>query len=233
VLTRSNPSEVAQAKEVNNYQHKKYCIWVIRWGVLGAYSCSREAAQPRLKRKDSRTMKAKANLLRTLVVLPVGLAAVAVALFGVELRTAETQTTPFYYEVQDLGTLPGGDVYPPHSAAHGTNDSGHVVGVASYRVCPYGLYYCGYSVHAFLHEDGQMKDFGTLGGGYSEALAINNSGQVVGQSSTSSGEVRAFLYDSNNGMKDLGTLGGSGGVNPSSLLLPQIRRATPPLPPIS
>jgi ABC-type transporter Mla subunit MlaD len=51
-------------------------------------------------------MKAKANLFTTLVVLPVGLlVAVAVALFGVDLRTAETQTNSFYLELARIGSL--------------------------------------------------------------------------------------------------------------------------------
>ena len=79
---------------------------MIRRSVLGAYSCLREAAQPRLKGRNSRTMKAKANLFTTLVVLPVGLlVAVAVALFGVDLRTAETQTNSFYLEAARIGSL--------------------------------------------------------------------------------------------------------------------------------
>jgi probable HAF family extracellular repeat protein len=61
--------------------------------------------------------------------------------------------------------------------------------------------------HAFLYEDGQMKDLGTLGGGSSEAYGINDSGRVIGGSNTSSGERHAFLYE-NGQMKDLGTLGG-------------------------
>src|SRR5215203_5207122 len=75
-----------------------------------------------LPKKGSRTMKAKANLFRTLVVLPVVLVAVAVALFGVGLRTAETQTTTPKMQVQDLGTL-GTSSFPT-----GINDSGQVVG---------------------------------------------------------------------------------------------------------
>jgi hypothetical protein len=77
-------------------------------------------------------MEAKANLLRTLVVLAVGLLlAVAVALFGVGLRTAEPQTTsPSYYKVQDLGTIPGATYSPPTSKPSGINDFGHVVGYA-------------------------------------------------------------------------------------------------------
>ncbi|MHC4546994.1 MAG: hypothetical protein ACYSYL_21190, partial [Planctomycetota bacterium] len=44
-------------------------------------------------------------------------------------------------------------------------------------------------------------DLGTLGGHYSIAHAINNTGQIVGES-----DRRAFLWDNKNGMTDLGTL---------------------------
>jgi len=135
-------------------------------------------------------MQAKTNLLRTLLVLPVVLlVAGAVALFGLGLRTAETQTTTAstttYYEVQDLGTLGDNGRY---SSAKGINDSGQVVG--------YSRLNDGYD-HAFLY-DGTMHDLGTLwSGGSSYAYDINNSGQVVGSSG------HAFIYDSANGMKDL------------------------------
>src|SRR5215208_6678300 len=162
----------------------------MRWGLLGAYSCLRESAQPRLKSRESRTMMAKANLFRILGVLAV----VLVALFGVDLSTAETQTTaPSYYKVEDLGTLGGS-----RSWASAINDSGEVVG-SSYLAGDQNN-------HAFLYKEGKMTDLLTLGGTSSEAKGINKSGQVVGWSENSSGERRAFLYDSTNGMKDLNDL---------------------------
>jgi probable HAF family extracellular repeat protein len=54
-----------------------------------------------------------------------------------------------------------------------------------------------------------ITDLGTLGGSNSFAYAINNTGQIVGQSDTPSGNYHAFIYDSINGMQDLGTLGGN------------------------
>jgi probable HAF family extracellular repeat protein len=129
-------------------------------------------------------MKAKANLFRTLVVLPVGLlVAVAVALFGVGLRTAETQTTAPKMQVQDLGTLEGSS-----SVAMGINDSGQVVG--------WSWTANDAEQHAFIYDSTNgMKGLGTLGGNYSKAEDINNSGQVVGSSYNSSGEQHAFLYN--------------------------------------
>jgi probable HAF family extracellular repeat protein len=52
-------------------------------------------------------------------------------------------------------------------------------------------------------------DLGTLGGSSSYALALNQSGQVVGDSSTASGQVHAFSWTKAGGMIDLGTFGGS------------------------
>jgi len=54
-----------------------------------------------------------------------------------------------------------------------------------------------------------ITDLGTLpGGAYSQALGVNDNGQVVGLSQTSSGAEHAFLYQPGTGMVDLGTLSG-------------------------
>jgi probable HAF family extracellular repeat protein len=55
-----------------------------------------------------------------------------------------------------------------------------------------------------------MIDLGTLGGTQSIALAVNASGQVVGQSTTAGDtEQHAFSWTQSGGMIDLGTLGGA------------------------
>jgi probable HAF family extracellular repeat protein len=53
-----------------------------------------------------------------------------------------------------------------------------------------------------------IRDLGTLGGKASYAYAINDRGQVVGESETASGVMHAFLWQSGE-MTDLGALGGS------------------------
>lgn len=64
--------------------------------------------------------------------------------------------------------------------------------------------------HAFITRSDMMplfNDLGTLGGSFSDANAMNESGYVVGVSETASGERHAFGWSPNDRMFDLGTIG--------------------------
>lgn len=52
-----------------------------------------------------------------------------------------------------------------------------------------------------------VHDLGTLGGDFSAATAVNDLGQVVGTSTTVTGEEHVFIWTSETGMSDLGILG--------------------------
>jgi probable HAF family extracellular repeat protein len=99
----------------------------------------------------------------------------------------------------DLGTL--GGVY---GQAWAINDAGQITGVA---------YLANGAEHAFITTvGGTMKDLGVLAFinnnpryGFSWGYAINGSGEVVGQASTSTDAYHAFVYDGKK-MRDLNDL---------------------------
>ena len=77
----------------------------------------------------------------------------------------------------DLGTLPGG----VNSYAYGINAQGQITGVSGTGIERPGR---PNPSHAFLYENGQMKDLGSLIGpkGQSGGLALNARGDVTGWS---------------------------------------------------
>lgn len=104
--------------------------------------------------------------------------------------------------IQVLNPLPGFK----HSQAYSINNHGSAVGW-SYNQHPTIPFAVLPNFQATVWENGESRLLGDLGGGNSVALAINNSGAIVGRSRLSNGTIHAFLHE-NGEMRDLGTLGG-------------------------
>jgi probable HAF family extracellular repeat protein len=109
----------------------------------------------------------------------------------------------------ELPRLPG----KQSAFAHAINNRGDVVGWSGNSTdadeqdaigemrCPEGDY------NAVLWDSsGEVVSLGNLGGSASSAYNINERGQVVGWSYTTSGACHAFLWTEKEGMVDLGTL---------------------------
>src|SRR5438128_5141599 len=97
--------------------------------------------------------------------------------------------------IKDLGVLPGDS----ESESYAINDRRQVVGASSRPS----------EIHAFIWSDKDgMRSLGSLPGGegFSMALGINNSGEVVGTAATSTGVSHAFISTSHGGMRDLNDL---------------------------
>lgn len=130
---------------------------------------------------------------------------------------------------QVLPPLSGGmDTY-----AYGINASGTVVGISYINGQAHGEVWSGGATqdlgagvfatgindggaiiggngHAFVLANGAFRDLGVLpGGDWSAAYGINTSGTVVGYGTAGSGIFRAFVWTPQNGMQELGTLGGA------------------------
>jgi probable HAF family extracellular repeat protein len=121
-------------------------------------------------------------------------------------------------EILDLGTLKGGY----ESVANGINNRGVVVGYANNSIPdPESLAGMGSQTRAVAWWNGEVHDLGTLGGTDAAALYVNDLGQIVGQSYTSTSvpppiqhctdyplTLHAFIWE-NGHMNDLKTLGGT------------------------
>jgi probable HAF family extracellular repeat protein len=110
---------------------------------------------------------------------------------------------PKLNEIHILPPFPG----DPIAVAVAINDKSEVVGASSGCEGP-GLFLTA-GVHALLWRHGKVTDLGNLGGNLgNNANAINNRGQVVGQSALSGNTfTHAFLWQDGT-MSDLGTLPG-------------------------
>lgn len=108
---------------------------------------------------------------------------IAVALFAAQaaFSLAEAQTS---YSLTSLGSLGGGE-----TEANAINNVGDVVGCSVRAIN-------GASVaRAFVYRNGQMTDIGALTSeGSSCASDINDTGVIVGNSASATGEQRAFVY---------------------------------------
>jgi probable HAF family extracellular repeat protein len=122
----------------------------------------------------------------------------------------------------DLGALTGGSGNND-SQAFWMNHRGQTVGVSTNGTVDPLVNYPFYRAVVWSYQ-GKIQDLGTLGGQYGVSQAINSRGQVVGVAANaiadpynlfdyiiwgiSAGtQSRAFLWDKETGMQDLGTLG--------------------------
>jgi len=119
-------------------------------------------------------------------------------------------------KIVNLGTLPGGQ----QSFAAIVNDRKQVSGWSTNGIPdPFSMVGLGYQSRGFLWQNGAIRDMGTLGGPDALPEAMNERGQIVGTSYTSSipnpdsgiPTIDPFLWQ-NGAMVDIGTLGGTFGV---------------------
>ena len=114
----------------------------------------------------------------------------------------------------DLGSLGGNQ-----AAAFFINNRGQIVGNSTNTIPDPFCFFGTVQNRLFLWEKGQMRDLGTLGGNCAGPGGINERGQIVGNSTTSSDPnpltgfptTDPFLWEEGKGMKDLRTLGGAFG----------------------
>lgn len=96
------------------------------------------------------------------------------------------------YNVIDMGTIGSGSSMG--SMGFSINNAGQVTGIA------WGPDYW----QGFRYSEGIMQSLGSLSGSkYSNGIAINESGTIVGSANDGSGSTKAIIWDSTNGLREL------------------------------
>ena len=124
--------------------------------------------------------------------------------------TGLPDTDPFLWhdgKMIDLGSLGGTNGF-----ATCVNGQGQIIGQSSLAANPGA---CGFPVsgagpgcHAFLWYRGMMADLGTLGGGNSEAIWLNESGDIAGSADLPGTNLHDAVLWRNGKIHDLGTVDG-------------------------
>ena len=108
----------------------------------------------------------------------------------------------FNTPIKELATIKEvGSINDCHLSMNGINSLGCIVGQLERPI--------GTRPEAFVWpSEREFVMLGTLGGPSSNALSINDGGQVTGTADLDQSTKHAFIWDQKEGMKDLGTLGG-------------------------
>lgn len=120
---------------------------------------------------------------------------VTTALVAVATAAPRAPEAKPLYALTELRTPDGQPIRP-----EAINNRGEIVGRAWLRGTR--------EYHAFLWKDGKASDLGTLGGRFSRAADINDSGQIVGTAGDLKDMDRAFVWERGK-MRSLPNVGGS------------------------
>jgi probable HAF family extracellular repeat protein len=148
----------------------------------------------------------------------------AVAATAAVATSAAAATTS--YRITDLGSLGGGGARGLAINASGQVTGDSVLSTLVQVPCPPQQYGGAkkcfkHPDHAFVWSNGTMTDLGSLGGLYSQGVAINGSGEVVGESATkSAGPFEPFLWNGHS-MKALSAPTTVYGINDSGQIAGQ------------
>jgi probable HAF family extracellular repeat protein len=121
-------------------------------------------------------------------------------------ETGSPTLAPYLWDngkMTDLGTL-GGSVGIGQCA----NNRLQVIGKSSLATHPAACFTGETGCHAYLWQRGTMKDLGTLGGDNSEAIWINDAGEIAGSANLPGNDLQHAVRWKDGRILDLGTVSG-------------------------